>query len=487
MDINKLIELVNPLHVSRTRPDADIPGIVQDSRNVTEGCAFIAIRGTEVDGHMFLEDAIYQGAKVLICEESYYTDAPGVCVMEVESTRAIVGKLAQAFADNPGEKLRIVGITGTNGKTTTATLVYQVLKAAGKKASLLGTVSKKILDQELESSLTTSGPIELASDMQKMVDSYCEFLVMEVSSHALAQSRVAGFNFEVGAFTNLSHDHLDYHNTVEEYAKAKKILFEKLDDSATAIINMDDEYGPFMGTDIQAEVIEFGFKNERNHILQNSADGLTLIVNGVHIKSPLVGTFNAYNVGEAFLICQALGIEQDVIVEALSEATGASGRMETVQVEGDDLPLVIVDYAHTPDALENVLSTLSELKEDDQQLTVIFGAGGDRDPMKRPEMAIAAENLADNVVVTSDNPRFEDPAAIIDDIMKGFREPGSVTKIISREDAIAETIAHATAKEIILIAGKGHEDYQDVKGTKHPFDDRVKARRALELKSGGTA
>lgn len=479
MYIKELIELVNPLHVSRTKPEGELTGVFQNSLEVIEDSVFIAIRGNEVDGHMFLEDAIQQGAKVLITEESYYTDAPGVCVLEVENTRVLLGKLAQAFTKNPAKKLTVIGITGTNGKTTTATLVHQILSTLGEKISLLGTVSKKILDQEIESSLTTSDPVELAKDMQKMVEAGSKYLVMEVSSHALDQSRVEGFDFKVAAFTNLSHDHLDYHTTIEEYAKAKKLLFDGLPSSSTAIINADDSHGAFMLVDCEAKSKLLSFGSNKSYIQSNSSEGLSIVVNESLIKSPLIGEFNAYNVAQAFMICEALGFKSAEITEALKTCAGASGRMEKVAIE--KAPLVIVDYAHTPDALKNVLSTLSHVREENQKLTVVFGAGGDRDRTKRPEMAQAVEEYADQIFVTSDNPRFEAPEKIIEDILKGFSSTETVTSITDRKEAILKAISEADKMEIILIAGKGHEDYQDVQGTKHPFDDRVIAKEALEL------
>ncbi len=479
MYIKELIELVNPLHVSRTKPDGDLHSLVQNSREVTEGSVFIAVRGHEVDGHMFLEDAISQGAKVLITEESYYTDADGVCIMEVENTRVLVGKLAQAFAGNPARKLSIIGITGTNGKTTTATIVHQVLSKVGKKASLLGTVSKRILEKEITSSLTTSDPIELADDMKMMVDVGSQYLVMEVSSHALIQHRVSGFDFEIAAFTNLSHDHLDYHVTFEEYAKAKKILFDELPSSSTAVVNANDEHGLFMLSDCTAKNVLLSFGTEKTNILSNTSTGLVITVDGNNIVSPLLGKFNAYNVAEAFLICRELGIDIDSIIEALKTSTGATGRMEAIEMEA--APLVIIDYAHTPDALENVLSTLSQIKENNQKLIVIFGAGGDRDTTKRPEMAKSAQAFADNIIVTSDNPRFEDPEVIIKNILEGFDNLDKVQSITNRKDAIYKGISESSVDDIILIAGKGHEDYQDIAGIKHPFDDRLVAQEALEL------
>ncbi len=482
MNLKELIALISPLDVSNRKIQFDVTEVHQDSRQITKGSVFIAVRGTEVDGHMFLEDAIARGAAVLICEESYYTDAPGVVVMEVESTRAVLGKIAQAFAGNPADKLKITGITGTNGKTTVATLVYQILSSVGKRVSLLGTVSKKILGDEFESKLTTSDPIELAKDMRTMVEANSEYLVMEVSSHALEQDRVNGFDFEVAAFTNLSHDHLDYHNTVEDYAAAKKLLFDGLPSTSTAITNIDDIRGHYMVANTKAAVNEFSYKTDTNHILQNTAEGLSLLVDGVNIQSPLVGDFNAYNIAQAFLICKALGIPALDAANALQTASGASGRMETVVVEGDSLPVVIVDYAHTPDALNNVLATLHNLRLKGSKLHCVFGAGGDRDPSKRPEMAKAAVKFADQIIVTNDNPRFEQPDLIINDILKGFDDLANVVVEQDRKKAIEIAIQSANQHDLVLIAGKGHEDYQDIRGTKHPFNDYDIAEAALQQK-----
>jgi len=459
-------------------------GITQDSRNVTSGMAFIAIRGTEVDGHLFLEDAVENGASVIICEDSFYTETDSVCVIEVESTRAILGKLAQAFVQNPAESLRIIGVTGTNGKTTTATLIYQILTAAGKKTSLLGTVSKRILADEIESSLTTADPIELAVDMKNMVNAGSEFLVMEVSSHALHQQRVSGFDFEIAAFTNLSHDHLDYHRTMEQYADAKKLLFDGLRSSSTAVINADDPYGAHMIGNCNAGSVEISFKKDRYELIEESSNGISLRIADITVDSPLIGRFNAYNLATACEIALAAGIEKADLKHAVEQANGAIGRMEKIRSKADSGPVVIVDYAHTPDALEHVVTTLMRLKQENESLTVVFGAGGNRDRSKRPEMAKAA-SLADKVVVTSDNPRFEDPVRIIDDIMEGFEDPNSIIRITDRKEAITKTIAEAGKHELILIAGKGHEDYQDVQGTKHPFDDRRIADEALHKRSGG--
>ena len=484
MTLDSLIELCNPLHVTNKGIEGELTTFAIDSRKVEEGSVFIALRGSQVDGHMFLEDAEDRGAKVIICEESYYTEAE-VCIIEVEDTQTLAGPVAQAFMGNPAEKLKIIGITGTNGKTTTATLVYQILSACNKKASLLGTVNKRILDEVFDSKLTTSDPIELAQDMKTMVEAGSEYLVMEVSSHALHQKRVNGFNFEVAAFTNLSHDHLDYHENVDEYAQSKKILFDNLPSTSTAVVNLDDPRGKEMLSNCNAQNSSLIFNNESAYILSNTADGISIIIDGEKIESPLVGKFNAYNIGQAYLICKALGLDSKEISNALKTAKGAPGRMEPITVEGKNMPLVIVDYAHTPDALQNVLSTLSAVKDASQKLTVIFGAGGDRDTSKRPEMAKIAEEIADKIIVTSDNPRTENPDLIIADIVNGFDSLDNVKSIPNRKDAIEQAISKATANEIILIAGKGHEDYQEVNGERYEFDDREIARAFLIQKAGG--
>lgn len=482
MQLKNLIALINPLHVSNSKLEIELESVHQDSRKVTQNSVFVAIRGTQVDGHLFLEDAIRKGASVIICEESFYTDIANVCVIEVESTRKILGKIAQEFANNPAEQLQIIGITGTNGKTTVATLVYDALIKLGKKASLLGTVSKKILHVELESSLTTSDPMELANDMKAIIDAGSEFLIMEVSSHALSQDRVTGFDFKIATFTNLSHDHLDYHKTIDEYARAKKLLFDSLPSTSTAIVNIDDTHGHYMIQDTQAKVKAFSFKTNNNDILQNTSKGLSLLVDGVNIQSSLIGHFNAYNIAQAFLIIKSLGIPTDDASSALKYSTGASGRMETVDVNNKDAPIVIIDYAHTPDALLNVLATLHALNHKNGSLHCVFGAGGDRDASKRSEMAKVVSKFADFIVVTSDNPRFENPNQIIDDISKGFTETNSVTYEVNRKIAIENAILKASSKDIVLIAGKGHENYQDICGTKHPFNDYEIAKATLELK-----
>lgn len=487
MTFDKLIELCKPIDISGPEPE-DLGSLTQDSREVEEGSVFIAVKGTQVDGHLFIDNAISKGAAVIICEDSVYS-GEDVCILEVPDTRSLVGPLAQAFEGYPAKELKIIGITGTNGKTTVATLTYQLLKElGGARPSLLGTVAKRIDDEVLDSLLTTSDPIELARDMRRMVEAKSTHLVMEVSSHAIDQQRTEGINFKVAAFTNLSHDHLDYHASLQEYAKTKKRLFDGLDQDAWAVINQDDEQGKFMALDCHANIIDFSFRKPITYdcqIISSSPEGITISIEGVTFHSSLVGRFNAYNVAEAVLICKALGYEFTTIARAMKQARGAEGRLERVEaVKPENHPVVLVDYAHTPDALENVLSTLADLKTDQQKLHVIFGCGGDRDRSKRPKMAEVAENFADLITVTSDNPRSEDPDDIIDEVMTGFKDAGSVNRITDRRAAITTAIEQADTHTMILIAGKGHETYQEVKGTRHDFDDREVAREALRKRNG---
>lgn len=479
---------MNPVEIIGTEPER-IGSLTQDSHGVESGSVFIAVKGVQVDGHEFIKEAAQKGAAVIICEKKP-TELDTACVLLVEDTRALVGPLAQAFAAKPADQLTVIGITGTNGKTTVATLAWQVLRALGVKASLLGTVEKRINDEIVESRLTTADPIELAADMRRMVDAGSTHLVMEVSSHALHQKRVEGIHFKVGAYTNLSHDHLDYHRNMDEYATAKKLLFDGLAQNARAVINADDNYGAFMASDCKASVNLFSFEQGlpeavKCEVISNSAAGLSIKIAETQVDSPLIGRFNAYNVAQAFLICTSLGFKAEEIKQAFKSAKGAPGRLEKVEIAAKvNQPVVLVDYAHTPGALENVLQTLSAFKQPGQTLHVVFGCGGDRDKSKRPKMAQIAQQLADKVTITSDNPRNEDPDAIIDDAMAGFTKDGTVIRITDRHEAITNAIRNAGASTIILIAGKGHEAYQEVKGVRHHFDDREVAREALGQSNG---
>lgn len=482
MTYEDLITYCKPADISGPPPE-EIGMITQDSRKVTEGSVFIAVEGLKRDGHAFIGDAIARGASVIITEKPFYTEKK-VCILEVADSRSLVGPLAQAFYGNPADKMKLIGITGTNGKTTVATLVYQALQKLGTTPSLLGTVAKRIGTKTLDSRLTTADPVELASDMQQMVRAGSTHLVMEVSSHALDQQRIDGLDFLVAAFTNLSHDHLDYHNTLDDYARSKKKLFDGLNPDAWAVINADDEKSEYMVLDCDAQIINFSFHSALSadcKIISSTADGLQISVDGYTVNSSLVGRFNAYNIAESFLICRALGYEGRHTAEALSGSPGAAGRLERVQsTKREKQPLVLVDYAHTPDALENVLETLADLKTEKQKLHVIFGCGGDRDKTKRPVMAAISEQYADLVTVTSDNPRSENADTIIDQIMEGFSNADAVIRRTDRRTAIRHAIQNSDENTIILIAGKGHETYQEIGDKRIDFDDRKIALKALD-------
>lgn len=464
--------------------------LTQDSRAAEKDSVFIAVKGEQVDGHQYIGEAAGKGASVIICEEKP-EESGEVCVIMVDDTRALIGPLAQAFEGNPQNELTTIGITGTNGKTTVATLTYQALRALGVQSSLLGTVEKRINDEVLESRLTTADPVELARDMRRMAEAGSTHVVMEVSSHALHQKRVGGIDFDVAAYTNLSHDHLDYHHNMDEYAAAKKLLFDGLDASAKAVVNADDDYAGVMVSDCRAEITNFTFSEDLRkdvtvcRVISATSNGLVIQVCETEIESLLVGRFNACNLAQSFLICKALGFERGEIAKALKTATGAPGRLEKVESAHDEnQPVVLVDYAHTPGALENVLQTLADFKQSDQTLHVVFGCGGDRDKAKRPKMAAIARRYADQVTITSDNPRSEDPDAIIDGAMEGFSSTDNVVRITDRREAITKSIKGADASVIILIAGKGHETYQEVKGVRHHFDDREIALEALGQSNG---
>lgn len=487
MTVDKLIEFCNPVQVygECNRP---LGKLCQDSRNIDSGDVFIAVKGVKSDGHNFISEAIDRGAAAVILQKDV-EPVPGVCFITVKKTKKLLGPLAQFFAGNPADKLTVIGVTGTNGKTTVSTLIWQVLTRLGVKASLLGTVEKRILTEPLQSRLTTADPIELANDMKKMAEAGSTHLVMEVSSHALDQKRVNGVSFAAAVFTNLSHDHLDYHASFHDYASAKKKLFDGLDSSSWAITNADDARGEWIVNSTPASVISVSLSDKglmQGELKKSDASGLSILIDDTQIDSPLVGKFNAYNVIEALLTCTALGFDGARVAQLLSECNGAPGRMERVATpdSGQNKPTVFVDYAHTPDALENVSSTVKEFKKKKQKLTIVFGCGGDRDRKKRPVMAQIAEKYAERIIVTSDNPRTESPDAIIDEIVAGFSSTTEYERFESRRDAIEQSILTAGNNDIILIAGKGHETYQEVNGVRSHFDDREIAGNALKaLKS----
>ena len=486
--------IVAPIQITGRLPEEAGP-LFTDSRNVKPKSVFIAIEGTQSDGHDYIEEAVGRGAVLIIGERpasSIDFEIDGFGYLQVSSTQKVCGPLAQAMMGYPARSLAMAGITGTNGKTTVATLVYQILTELGVKAGLLGSAGKRFGSRQEDSYLTTPDPIELAYDMAQMVEEGITHLVMEVSSHALEQQRTEGIDFDIAAFTNLSHDHLDYHQTMMAYAKAKKKLFDDLEASSSAVINRDDSYTCFMVDETKATLVPFSFEGRSSEnkkivpctITSNTAEGLELSVDSTRLRSPVTGRFNAYNLAQAFLIVRQWGFDPEQIASTLSNIYGAPGRLERVIIDHPmDLPHIFVDYAHSPDALEKVLDALLEVKTKDQNLHVIFGCGGDRDRKKRPLMGQIATERADWVTVTSDNPRSEQPDAIIDDIFEGIDYSHRVQRIPDRQQAIIEAIKHADAHAIILIAGKGHETYQEVDGVRHHFDDREVAREGLQMRS----
>lgn len=445
-----------------------------DSRKIEENDAFIAIRGTVADGHEFIETAIQKGATAIICDTFPENIVAGITYVQVKDTNRALAFMASNFFGNPSENLKLVGITGTNGKTTIASLLFQLFKKAGYKVGLLSTVKNVVNDVEYKSLLTTSDSITINKFLKEMNDAGVEYCFMEVSSHGIAQKRTEGLHFAGGVFTNLSHDHLDYHKTFAEYRDVKKMFFDQLPKSAFALVNSDDKNGPVMLQNTGAKKLTYALKSYadyRAQILENQLSGLLLKVNEQEVWVRLIGTFNAYNLLAIYGTAIELGLDNLEVLRLLSELESVSGRFQFI-VSKDNITAV-VDYAHTPDALENVLKTIEDIRTKNEQLITVVGCGGDRDKTKRPIMANIASTLSDKAILTSDNPRTENPEAIIEDMEKGV-EPQNYKKMLSildRKQAIKTACQLAQPNDIILIAGKGHETYQEINGVRHDFDD----------------
>ncbi len=467
--------------------DIEIDHLAEDSRAVGPGGLFVAIRGTEADGHLFIDKAAENGAAAIACEAvpaATRARLSDTAFVVCENTRAAAAELAAAFYSDPARDLQMIGITGTNGKTTTAFLAHHLLGALGTRAGLLGTIRFDLGGGEIvDAPLTTPGPTHLHRMLRQMVKNGCAACVMEVSSHALVQERTRAVPFGVGVFTNLTPEHLDYHATLADYRAAKKKLFDGLGPDAIAIYNADDENGPAMVADTAARRLAFGQAPDadvRLEVIENALGGLRLRMDGGERRFRLVGRFNAYNLAAAYGIGRALGYEKEETLDALAEAPPVPGRFE--QMRFPDGTTAVVDYAHTPDALENVLSTLRRLKPEGAKLWCIFGCGGDRDRTKRRTMGRLAEHLADRVIVTSDNPRTEDPGSILSDIRRGMDRPTDARWITDRRAAIRTAAREAAPGDVVLIAGKGHEAYQVVGDERLPFDDREEVRKAFSKK-----
>jgi UDP-N-acetylmuramoyl-L-alanyl-D-glutamate--2,6-diaminopimelate ligase len=454
--------------------DITISKIEFDSRKIELNDVFVAIRGTLSDGHDYIEKALALGAIAVICEEFPSVIVNGVTYVKVKDSNEALAFLAANYYDNPSENIRLVGITGTNGKTTIASLLYQLFKKAGYKVGLLSTVKIMVDEQEFKATHTTPDSLNINKYLDLMVQEGCEFCFMEVSSHGVHQKRTEALRFVGGVFTNLSHDHLDYHNTFAEYRDVKKSFFDSLTKDAFAITNIDDKNGLVMLQNTKAKKLSYALKTYADYkaqILENQLTGLLLKINDNEVWVKLIGSFNAYNLLAIYGVAVELGIEKEEALRLLSELESVSGRFQFI-VSNSKIT-AIVDYAHTPDALENVLKTIEDIRTKNEQLITVVGCGGDRDKTKRPIMANIASSMSDKAIFTSDNPRTENPETIIEEMEKGV-EPQNFKKTVSildRKQAIKTACQLANPNDIILIAGKGHETYQEINGVRHDFDD----------------
>ena len=465
--------------------DIEITGVNIDSRRIKEGHLFIAQRGTQVDGHKFIPKAIELGAKAVLCEVLPEEKTEGVTYVQVESTEDVVGKVATIFYGDPSRKLKLVGVTGTNGKTTIATLLYNMFRKLGYKCGLLSTVCNYIEDEAVPADHTTPDPIELNYLLSRMVDAGCQYAFMECSSHAIAQKRIGGLDFAGGLFTNLTRDHLDYHKTFENYRNAKKAFFDQLPKTAFAITNADDKNGMVMVQNTKATVKTYSTRTMADFkakILECHFGGMYLEIDGREVGVQFIGKFNVSNLLAVYGAAVMLGEKPENVLLVMSTLKSVSGRLDPIQ--SPEGYTAIVDYAHTPDALENVLNAIHEVLEGKGHVITVCGAGGNRDKGKRPLMAQEAVKQSDKVIITSDNPRFEEPQDIINDMLAGLddQQMKKVVSIVDRREAIRTACMLAQKGDVILVAGKGHEDYKEIKGVKHHFDDKEVLREAMGIK-----
>lgn len=473
MKLRDLLKYVKPLQIIGS-DDVDIKGVNIDSRRIENGHLFVAMRGTQVDGHQFIAKAEAQGAVAVLCEDVPAEQKAGVTYVQVESTEEAVGPVATLFYGDPSRKLKLVGVTGTNGKTTIATLLYNMFRKMGHKCGLLSTVCNYIEDEAIPADHTTPDPIELNMLLGRMVEAGCEYAFMECSSHAIAQKRIGGLMFAGGIFTNLTRDHLDYHKTFENYRNAKKAFFDDLPKTAFAITNADDKNGMIMVQNTKATVKTYSetkMADFRGRIIECHFGGMYLDIDGHEVGVQFIGKFNVSNLLAVYGAARMLGKEPEDILVVMSTLHSVNGRMDPLQSSRGYT--AIVDYAHTPDALENVLNAIHEVLNGRGQVITVCGAGGNRDKGKRPLMAQEAVRQSDKVIITSDNPRFEEPQTIIDDMLAGLtpQQMKKVISIVDRKEAIRTACMMAQKGDVVLVAGKGHENYQDVKGVKHHFDD----------------
>jgi UDP-N-acetylmuramoyl-L-alanyl-D-glutamate--2,6-diaminopimelate ligase len=463
--------------------DREVSELVFDSRKVTLHAAFVAVKGTQVDGHEFIQTAIDKGASTIVCEQLPDALLEHITYVQVSDSSIALGVMAANYFENPSERLKLVAVTGTNGKTSTVTLLFQLFVEMGYQVGLLSTVENKINEEVIPSTHTTPDAISIQSLLRKMVDRGCTHCFMEASSHAIVQGRTVGLWITGAVFTNISHDHLDYHGNFDEYIKAKKRLFDVLPKSAFALVNADDKRGLVMLQNCKATHQTFGLRypaDFKAKVLSNTIEGLELDVNNRQIWFRMIGEFNAYNLMAVFGTAVLLGEEEEEVLMQLSKVQGAQGRFDKISIAG---VTAIVDYAHTPDALENVLKTIDGVRTGGEQVITLIGCGGNRDRTKRPIMAKIATRYSDKVILTSDNPRDEEPMAILREMEEGVNPVDfKKTMIIEdRREAIKTAAIIAKKGDIILVAGKGHETYQEIKGVKYPFDDRAVVREMLNL------
>ena len=478
MKLNELLKHVEVLNALGDT-EIEITGVNIDSRRIEAGHLFVAIPGTQTDGHKFIPKAIEQGAVAVLCEYFPNRREPGVTYIAVDSTEDCVGEVATQFYGDPSRQLKLVGVTGTNGKTTIATLLYNMFRKFGHKCGLLSTVCNYIEDEAIVADHTTPDPIELNRLLAQMVEAGCEYAFMECSSHAIAQKRIGGLKFAGGIFTNLTRDHLDYHGTFENYRDAKKAFFDGLDKDAFAIINADDKNGAVMVQNCKAQIKTYSTRSMADFkakIIECHFEGMYLEINGKEVGVQFIGKFNVSNLLAVYGTAVMLGKQPEDILLILSTLKSVSGRLEPIR--SPEGYTAIVDYAHTPDALQNVLNAIHEVLDGKGFVITVCGAGGDRDKGKRPLMAQEAVKQSDRVIITSDNPRSEDPEDIINDMLEGLdaKQMRKVVSIVDRREAIRTACMMAQKGDVVLIAGKGHEDYQEIQGVKHHFDDREVVR-----------
>ncbi|MFL5810145.1 MAG: UDP-N-acetylmuramoyl-L-alanyl-D-glutamate--2,6-diaminopimelate ligase [Flavisolibacter sp.] len=485
--MKKLSDILYKVHTTALsgNTDVEVNDVQIDSRKVKNGSLFIAVKGVASDGHEFITRAIEQGAVAIVCETMPSGLKVNVSYVQTTNSSEAAGMIAHNFYDQPTQKLKLVGVTGTNGKTTIATLLYKLFTCLGYKSGLISTVENQVGGKIIPATHTTPDPVSLNALLKQMVDEGCEFAFMEVSSHAIHQHRIAGLQFEGAIFSNITHDHLDYHKTFDEYIRAKKAFFDALPSTAFAITNLDDKRGMVMLQNTAAKKLSYSLKTMadfKGKILENILTGLVMTVNDQEVHFRLIGEFNAYNLLAVYGAAISLGEKKEQVLQCLSNTTGAEGRFDYI-ISPKQRVIGIVDYAHTPDALVNVLSTIKKLKQGHEQVITVVGCGGDRDKTKRPIMGEVACDHSDKVIFTSDNPRSEDPQQILNEMEAtlGAAAKRKFISIADRKQAIKTAVDMAKPEDIVLIAGKGHEKYQEIKGVKHHFDDREVLKEMFEL------